>query len=560
MSEQSGLELQRLAVRIEQLLSLLKKTRLYRDAPRMVQWSLLRELARNGLGVASMHALHAELHPSRPAVVDDHQRLSYREFNTRINRLANGLRAELGEGRHPVLICVENRAEYLIAWMAAFRLGWPAVHASDSATGQELRYLVDNSGAEAVLGSKKTAMAICDALGDGDHDVTLLLWTGDVSSDIIGGLDFNDFLARQSEKPVTRSRRNNASENVVYTSGTTGRPKGTVRDMNRMGLGEALDILSAFPLSPLERHLIVSKLYHSAGQVFALLTGALGGTVYFQRSFSPENVLRTIHEEHITSMFFVPTMLHRFLDQPAERFARYPMESFRFMISGAAPFPQALRERAIARFGAGSVYDFYGASELGWVTLISGHEMLERPASVGRPLSSQRVRVIRSDGSLASPGEVGIIQVSNDMMMDRYLHNDEATAEVLDEGWMTVDDTGYLDEDGYLYVTGRDRDMVITGGVNVYPAEIEEVLLRYDPIDEVAVIGIPDDEWGERLEAVVVARDGCFDGDAAKQWAKQNLAGYKVPKRWHVVDELPRNDVGKVLKRTLRETYAPQPA
>jgi fatty-acyl-CoA synthase len=536
--------------------SLVRRTEMYRDAPNLLKPQLLVDAVRNGIDVGSMHALHARLHPERLALVDERLSLTYEQADSRINRVANGLREELGAGRHPVMLCLENRVEYMITWMALFRLGWPAVHASHSATGEELRYLVENSEAEAVIGSAHTADSICEALDYDDHHVTLALWTGDVSGEIEGGVDFDDFLALRSDSFPSKSSKTDFSENVVYTSGTTGRPKGTVRDFSSMGPVEALEIFDRLPVGHHERHLIVSKLYHSAGQAFAVLVSALGGTVYLKGKFDPEDVLKTIHSQGITSMFFVPTMLRRVLDLPEETWGQYPPKEFRFMVSGAAPFPQELRERAIERLGAGKIHDFYGASEMGWVTLINGYEMLERPGSVGRPLKSQMVRIVRKDGSEAKVGEVGLIQVSNDQMMQGYLNNKDATDEIVDDGWITVEDTGYLDSAGYLYVTGRERDMVISGGVNIYPAEIEEVLLRHPSVDEIAVIGIPDEKWGERLEAVVVAHGDDFDADEMTDWAKKQLAGYKVPKDWHLIDEMPRNDVGKILKKDLRARFS----
>lgn len=535
--------------------SLLRKTKLYRDGPALLSPSLLRDVIRHGVGVPTIHSLHAHLHPNRLALVDERQRLTYSQVNSRINRLANGLRDEFGTGKHALMICLENRVEYMIAWMAAFRLGWPVVHASDSSTGEELRFLVDNSGAEIIIGSKKSALTICKALEDGDHSVSLVLWTGDASRMIEDGLDFDDFVALQSDQYPTRKAGSQSSENVVYTSGTTGRPKGTVRDFERVSTFETLEIFDRIPLGECERHLIVARLYHSAGQAFSILIGALGGTVYLHAKFDPEQVLKTIHNERITSMFFVPTMMRRLLNQPDELFYRYPPEDFRFFISGAAPFPQELREKAITRFGANAVHDFYGASELGWVTLIGGYEMLQRPGSVGMPLRSQHVRVITRDGELAAANEVGLIQVSNDQMMVGYLNNQSATDEITSDGWMTVEDTGYLDDGGYLYVTGRERDMVISGGVNIYPAEIEEILLRHPDIDEVAVIGIPDPDWGERLIGIVVPTGAPIDGDKISEWAKNHLTNFKVPRQWHSIEEMPRNDVGKILKRTLREQF-----
>jgi long-chain acyl-CoA synthetase len=260
----------------------------------------------------------------------------------------------------------------------------------------------------------------------------------------------------------------------------------------------------------------------------------------------------------------VPTMIRRILELDDELHERWPTPELRAIISGAAPFPDALRRRAIERFGAERIFDFYGATELGWVTTIRGDEMLEREGSVGRPLPGQTIRITDEEGRELPAAEVGIIRIRGEQSMRGYLRDEEATrASGLgdDDAWVTVEDMGYVDEDGYLYLAGRARDMVISGGVNIYPAEIEEAYGHHEAIADIAVVGVPHEEWGEELVGFVVPREDTDppQTESLEDWGRERLASYKIPRSWVFVDELPRNPTGKVLKNELRERYEKSP-
>lgn len=520
------------------------RTRVWEELPNFARLSLLKLAVKDGVHVGTVHALHAIAHPERLALVDKTRAWTFAETNERINRVCHAFRHIVGGGARPrVVLCMENRVEYALVWFALFRLGWPAVHASDASTVEELRYLFEHSAPAIAVGSAKTIQRLREAT----PGKVALFCVDEVDS---GGraIHLPSFIQGFPRSMYSRER-DLAVENVVYTSGTTGRPKGAVRDFGRMGVMELAEVLERLPISLQERHLVVSKLYHSAGQAFLLIMAALGATIFIEDRFEPEALLESIYRNEITSLFMVPTMISRVLELGDDAFARFPPAHLAMIISGAAPFGQPLRERAIARFGPTVIHDFYGASELGWVTLINGEEMLERPGSQGTPLRGQEIRVVGEAGPVA-PGEMGLVQVRTFTGMEGYLGDSNASAEVLDEDWMTVDDTGFLDADGYLYISGRARDMVISGGVNIYPAEIEDVLARHPSIADVAVVGIADDEWGERLIGCVVAR-GDFDAEAVETFARASLAGYKVPRAWMRFDELPRNATGKVVKRDL---------
>ncbi|MFO0635307.1 MAG: AMP-binding protein [Nannocystaceae bacterium] len=514
-----------------------------------------------GLGVRTLHTLHAASAPDRIAVVDPRRALSYREIDAEIDAVAAVLRDHLGASRHaPVAVMMENRVEYATVWFALFRLGITCAHVGRHSTPEELEFVLERSGARVVCVSDETAaVALALLRRRPELDLRLLRAGGGPPQSRVWSYDAA--IDRQRASGVQLHVEKGPSDNVVYTSGTTGKPKGAVRDMGAMGATELLRVLERLPLHAGDRHLVCAPMYHSSGQVFVLLNTALGATVVMQERFDAEDTLRTMSQQRIQNLFMVPTMIHRVLDLPDEVHARWPTPELRVLISGAAPFNTALRERAVARFGAGTIFDFYGATELGWVTLVDGHEMQARPGTLGRAIAGQEIGIFDDDGRRLGPGEVGRVFTRSAQVMVGYLRDRGATDESKLGDWLTVDDLGYLDREGYLFLTGRARDMVISGGVNLYPVEIENALSKHPDIADVAVIGVPDVEWGERLVAVVVPRGEGFDPEAVRQWARSVLAPAKIPRQFERVAELPRNPTGKVVKRDLVARYssAPQP-
>jgi long-chain acyl-CoA synthetase len=538
---------------------------LLRDVASPKTLATLGQVVRRGLNVRTVHAVHARRHPDRTAMIDAHRRLSYSQADAEINRVANALRDRFAvTARTPVILMMENRVEYLTSWFALFRLGASGVHASYRMTVDELAYQVEHSGARVLIVSPASLPAARElAERRDDLDSTIVLVGKSEPPD--GVVSYRDLIASASARFASPGgRREDAddgqasgeepSQNIVYTSGTTGRPKATMRNFNQYGIIELSRVLDRLPLETGFRHLVVAPIYHSGAQVFALLHISLAGTIVLRPHFEAADTLERLSREHINSVFMVPTMIRRVLDLPEQLHRKHPTPALRALISGAAPFPQRLRERAIERFGAPNIFDFYGATEIGWVTLIDGEEMRERPGSVGRPLAGQQVRILDEDFAEVARGEVGKIWVSNQHAMSGYLRDQRATREFRRGEWVTVDDLGYLDEDDYLYLAGRGRDMVISGGVNIYPVEIEDVIARHPGVGDVAVIGLPDEQWGERLVAVVVpAEEDSFETSALEEHAREHLTGYKVPRQWHTVDEIPRNPTGKILKNQLKD-------
>jgi acyl-CoA synthetase (AMP-forming)/AMP-acid ligase II len=516
--------------------------------------ALARVALTRGVNVRSMHTLHAAAHPERLAIVDAHRSYTWRQLDEAINRCAHLLRDAFGVGPgHPAVLCLQNRAEYTICWMAALRLGAPTVHASWRSSPDELSYQLDHSRARLIVCD---ASSVDTAQQAAKTRAVQLLYVAAEEPAPPGVAELWTRLRGRSAAPI--SPQGADANNVVYTSGTTGRPKAASRNLSRFGIDELFRVLEHLPFESAERHLIVSPMYHSGAQVFSLMMTALGATVHIEPHFDAAHCLQVLSRWNIHSVFMVPTMLRRLLELPDRAFERWPTPSLRAIICGAAPFEQALRERAIARFGPDRIFDFYGATEVGWVTLIRGDEMLRKPGSVGRPIAGQEITILDERMVPCPIGHTGMIYIRNQQLIEKYLHDQDATSQARYQDWFTVEDTGYLDADGYLTLSGRQRDMVISGGVNIYPAEIEEALAHHPAIREIAVIGVPHEEWGESLVAVVALVPGEQPGiDALEAFARQRLSGYKIPRRWELVEELPRNPTGKVLKRELRARYAP---
>jgi fatty-acyl-CoA synthase len=301
-----------------------------------------------------------------------------------------------------------------------------------------------------------------------------------------------------------------------------------------------------------DRHLVVCPLYHSAAPAFVGMLFGLGATVVIMDQFDPEAVLACIQRERITCSFFVPTMLGRLAALPAEVRRRYDTSSLRWMVSGAAPLPTETVRRFQESFGA-IVWNFYGATETGLVTLAGPEDHLARPGTIGRLLRGNEVRICDEEQEEVPTGEVGELYVRNSMLITGYHADEEATRRSMSDGFFSVGDLGRIDADGYIYLASRKHDMVISGGVNIYPREIEDHLHSHPEIADAAVIGVPDPDWGESLMAFVVRRPGAdLSSEEVVQYCREALADYKRPRQVRFVDELPRNPTGKVEKNELR--------
>jgi fatty-acyl-CoA synthase len=509
--------------------------------------------ARRGIkgGAAIIH-LHALTDPLRAALVDGDFRANYGELEERVNRLTHGLRTlGLGPGER-IAAFLYNGHEYLELTAALNVIGGASVNVGYRLKAGEVAYILENSGARAMLFHGDLAPVVEEAL--------TLTKNGNIARErcvAAGGApgfrSYDDLLAGgEASAPATVAGGGYGGV-MIYTSGTTGRAKGATRDFRRMGMEPVLDFVSRFPLRRDERHLVVCPLYHSMAAAFVTMIFFVGGCSVVVRHFEPEQILRTIERERITSITVVPTMMARILALGPEVLRKYDTSSLRWLMSGAAPLPTELARRIEDAFGP-ILYNFYGATETGLVTIALPGEHTARPGTIGRLINGNEVRLLDGDGRQVPDGQVGELYVRNGMMMDGYHGNQKATEDATRDGFISVGDLGYRDADGYLYLADRKTDMVISGGVNIYPWEIEQRLHEHPAVHEAAVVGIPDPEWGESLAAFIVLREGqTATGEELGLWVKEGLADYKRPRSFAFVEALPRTPTGKVLKRELKQ-------
>ncbi|MFH2007746.1 MAG: AMP-binding protein [bacterium] len=513
---------------------------------------MARLITEHPVGPGIIHSLYAADYPDRAAVVTPERTLTYAELDTKLNQFVHGLRG-LGIHRSEKLVIVSpNGWQYLVAFFGAIRGGFSAVHASYRLTADELEYIVTHADTRALIFAPDCWPAVGEVRRRLEHrDIAWIATEAVEAAPDVPTLE--SVLQGQPRTFPPGESREEGAHNVVYTSGTTGRPKGAVRNMSDQGIAEALGILERMTYRAGERHLVVCPLYHSGAQAFAALHGGGGSTLVVAHSFEPEQTLRLLHSERIDSVFLVPTMIRRILDLPPAILRRW-RPSLSCLISGAASFPHPLRLRAIEYFGP-VIHDFYGTTENGWLTLVGTEEMLARPNTVGRAIAGAELLILDNEGAPLPAGEVGRVTAHSGMVIEGYHADAAATAESRVGAAQISGDLGYLDEEGYLYLSGRSTDMIITGGVNAYPAEVEQVLVTHPLVQDVAVLGLPDELWGEAVAAFVVG-PGPEDIPQLKAFCRARLAGYKVPRVWHFLAELPRNPTGKVLKRELRRQYA----
>ncbi|MDZ7675101.1 MAG: acyl-CoA synthetase [Acidimicrobiales bacterium] len=500
----------------------------------------------------------AEEDPARTALLlADDVEVTYRELYEQSNQLVHGLRAlglSTGDGVATVL---PNGVETLALYFAATQAGLHLTPINHHLVGPEIAYIVDDCEASVFVGHERfgdECARAADEFGlDADHRFAV--------GDVAGHRRFADLAAGQpGDRPDDRS----AGAAMHYTSGTTGRPKGVRRPLSGAdpdqvaAAGGFLFHLFGIPPHDDNVHLCGSPLYHTAVLAFAATSLHMGHPVVLMDKWTPEAMLEAIEAHRVTHSHMVPTQFHRLLALPEEVRDRYDVSSLRTMIHAAAPCPVEIKHRMLDWWGP-VVYEYYAATE-GGGTLVTPEQWLERPGTVGLPWPNSEIRVLDDGGADVPTGEVGTVYLKLPGRGDfEYFKDQGKTQENRREGFFTVGDAGYLDDDGYLFLCDRKSDMIISGGVNIYPAEIEAALLTHSSVGDAAVFGIPHDDWGEEIKAVIEAAPGTEPGDALVRdlmaHCRDRLAKFKLPKSVDFVEEMPRDPNGKLYKRKLRDPY-----
>ncbi len=497
------------------------------------------------------------------AVADEFGSTTWKEFDDRVRRLINGLKDfGIGPG-DTIAMMMGNRRESFEIFQASAHLGVTYVPVNWHWVADELAYVLEDADVKALLvGSRFIDIAIQALADERSKDVQLTLVIGGESERLNS---YEEFLASSSTDDLPDDQQLLGGP-MFYTSGTTGRPKGVRGSLAGGGTvpTEVMQLIGGSMVTYVPaggRSLLVGPVYHSAQWAFTFMPMINGSSVIMRHKFDGAETVELIDSEGITNIHLVPTQFKRMLDAPDSVKNSFTGESLEAVWHGAAPCPAAWKRSMIEWFGP-KVHEYYGSTEGAFISTIRAEDWIGKGGSVGKPLETVEVLVIDEEGNLLTePNTSGTLYFRNLMGTDFEYHKaPEKTAEAhLEPGVFTTGDIGFVDEDGYLWLSDRKIDMIISGGVNIYPAEIEAVIAEHDGVADVSVIGVPNEEFGEEVKAIIECSEGYTGGtDFVSEILKlcnTKLAGYKRPKSIDFVEELPRTGTGKILKRTLREPY-----
>jgi acyl-CoA synthetase (AMP-forming)/AMP-acid ligase II len=497
-------------------------------------------------------------HPDKPAVIDDRgdgtvESITFAQFNRRVNKLANALMAGGLRAGERVAWCSRNSIEPLILQQAARKLQAQSVALHPRATRGEAVLILN--AAKAALFFVEPDLADTFAGIENDTDVRSVVSFGDSRS--VGVRSAAELTASASDDEPNATPGDPYVSTISFTSGTTGKPKGVIRGPMPPGSSEArlLDRIWGR-----ESHVYLTSGSWSHGGPGGHGMRALfrGDTVIMQRRFDPEDWLRLVDKYKVSYSYCAPTIIRQVCNLADEVKRRYDVSSIRVIFAGAAKWSYALKLAYRRDFPENTLWEIYGSTELASNTVMSPDEHWGKPESCGKAAEGVDIVLVGENGEVVvKPHERGILYAKNDSMLATYDGDDQAFREASwGDGYFTVGDIAYFDEDGFYYICDRQKDMIVSGGVNIYPAEIEAVLDSCPGVFESAVIGIPDPDWGERVHALVIRRDGAEVTEREIiHYCREHLAGYKVPRSVEFVGDFPRTPVGKILKRELRQRY-----
>lgn len=485
-------------------------------------------------------------------------------FYEQVNRSASALQ-EVGVGRGDAVALMLHNEPILLELSLASRLlsaRWCLINWHFKAA--EVRHILTDSGAKALIVHANLLDQIRDGIPESvrvfvswPRERTRVAFGVNESSlssskSIESWEAFRDRAQRPAVTPAPPSTM------MIYTSGTTGLPKGVRRETATPDQLQQLTKIQALVLGiePGMRALVSAPMYHSAPASYVVQVALQNAHLWIEPRFSAEDTLRIIESQRITHAYLVPTMFRRLLALPLETREKYDTSSLRFVACTGAPCPAETKRQMIEWWGP-IIHEAYAGSELGWITHIDSEEALRKPGSAGRPIPGTTIKIYSEQGEELPRGNVGIIHARQAAMTDfTYNNNDQARRQLERDGLWTLGDMGYIDDEGYLFIVDRKADMVISGGVNIYPAEIEAVLVNMPGVADCAVFGVPDDDFGESLMAAIQPHAGAsLTAEQVQLFLRERIAGYKVPRRVTFNDQLPREETGKIFKRKLRDPY-----
>jgi acyl-CoA synthetase (AMP-forming)/AMP-acid ligase II len=501
-------------------------------------------MRREGMGITVGFASAAQRCPDRPGLVDELGTLTWRQLDERINALAAALQ-ELRQGQCVGILCRNHRG-FVEALVAGNRIGSDILLLNTSFAGPALADVVNREGVDTVIYDEEFTATVDRALAGKPDATRILAWTDDQHRLTVEKL-IADHAGRQPERTGRKSRM------ILLTSGTTGTPKGANQSGGNAGIGTLKAILDRTPWRAEEPIVIVAPMFHAWGFSQLVFAASMACTVVTRRKFDPEATLDLIDRHKATGLAVVPVMFDRIMDLPDEVRNRYSCKSLRFAAASGSRMRPDVVTAFMDQFGD-VIYNNYNATEAGMIATATPEDLRAAPDTAGRPAGGTQIRILDPEFTELPTGEVGSIYVRNDTQFDGYT---SGTTKDFHAGFMSSGDVGYLDEAGRLFVVGRDDEMIVSGGENIYPIEVEKILAAHSDVAEAAVIGVDDEQYGQRLAAFVVLEPGAqLDKVAApetlKQHVRENLANYKVPREISVLDELPRGSTGKILRAELQ--------
>jgi acyl-CoA synthetase (AMP-forming)/AMP-acid ligase II len=501
---------------------------------------IVREVARWGASPAAGITSAAIQNPEGVMVSDELGSVTYEEMDRHSNALGRALASEgIGEGDGVAIMCRNHRG-FIEATLAVSKLGAHGLYMNTAFAAPQLSDVTEREGPVALIYDEEFA-ELLEKVRERD----LKCFTAWREGGKTGDPGLEDLIEASDDAPL--SPPSESSRFVILTSGTTGTPKGAQRSQPD-SLGPLAAMFSIIPLHAEETMMIAAPLFHSWGFAHFTLGLALQSTYILRRKFDPEQTLKATQESDATVLAVVPVMMQRILELPKETLDRYPLPNLRVTAASGSALPGELAIKWMDTFGD-NLYNLYGSTEVAWATIATPEDLRAAPGTAGRPPRGTVVRIVDENGEDVPAGKTGRVFVGNEMAFEGYTGGGgkESLGKLLSSG-----DVGHFDDDGRLFIDGRDDEMIVSGGENVFPREVEDLLSDHDKIKEAAVIGVDDEEFGQRLKAFVVPTDGgSLSEDEVKGYVKQNLARYKVPRKVEFLDSLPRNATGKVLKREL---------
>ena len=496
-------------------------------------------------------AYHAGRHPDHSAVVSNYGNRSFAELNASANRLVRLLAAHgITEGDSVAVVC-KNRPEFVEALVATTRSGIRFTPINFHLKGEEIGYIVDNCEAKAFIADATLGASVAEAA---------VLAPGAITKLAVGGAieGFDDYSTQLAEYEGHDIDNPTPGARMLYTSGTTGRPKGVYRKERAADTPVRGNVTGAYETG--DRDLCTGPAYHAAPLLIDVIQPLSSGIgIVMMDKWDAEETLRLIQTYRITHTHMVATMFHRLLNLPEDVRNRYDISSIKFLIHGAAPCPVYIKQAMIDWFGP-VIWEYYAATEGGGGFIVGSEEWLTKPGTVGKPGPEFDNKILDDDGEQTQAGQVGTIYMrAPETGRFQYYKDTEKTNSSYRGEYFTLGDMGYFDEDGYLFLTGRSAELIISGGVNIYPQEVDSEMLKHPQVLDVCTIGVPNEEWGEEVKSVIQLHTDIKPSpeltDKLKEWAHDRLAAFKCPRTIDYVDELPRSAAGKIQRRVVRAAY-----